>query len=596
MSDPLLEAALQHHRNGNFREAERLYKEILEKNPRQPDALHLFGVLANEAGTPEIAVQLIREAISIHPAEASYHSNLGNALEKLSRFEEAEASYRQAITLHPKYADAYYNLGVLYYRHTRLQESIETFRRALEINPQIAEAWNNLGVALMDVRQYRQSVLCLQAAIKLAPNYAEAYLNLGNVQQRMGSNNEALLSLQKALSLNPEYPNAWNTLGVVLDNLNQPNAIDCFRKALQCKPEYPEALNNLGKMLAFEGDGANGIALLRQAVSLRPNYVDGHWNLALALLLHGQYPEGWKEHEWRWKLENFPSPKRDFSQPQWQGEDFHGKRLLLHSEQGIGDTLQFARFISLAAQRGTHIIFETSPALRRLLSKVEGVTEVVTYGELLPDFDLHCPLMSLPLALGITVETIPAPLQLPGYASQKEAIASRGEEPLKVGLAWAGNPNRGQDNRRSMTLKALARLAEIPGVSFFSLIKGSATSQIAEVAPHMTVVDLCSSDQDFVDTAAHVAEMDLVISVDTSIAHLAGTLGKRVWILLAQAADWRWLRNREDSPWYPTVRLFRQASFGDWSGVMEQVAQELTRLEQQTRATANEGSFSLSSK
>jgi tetratricopeptide (TPR) repeat protein len=592
MNDPALAAALQQHQNGNYREAERLYRTILEQNPRHSDALHLLGVLAHEAGQIDIAIQLIRAAIEIQPAVASYHNNLANVLEKANRRDEAQASYQQAIALHPQYADAHYNLGLSYYLQGELHPSIASFRRAIECNAQLPTAWNNLGVALMDLKHYPQAVTCLQTAIKISPDYTDAHLNLGNALQKMGKNAEAAASIHQALKLKPDHEKAWNTLGVIFDGLDDPGAIDCFRMALKYNPFYPEAMSNLGRMLTFTNQEEEGFALLRKAIELRANYGDANWNLALALLLHGKYKEGWQKHEWRWKIDGFPSPKRNFPQPQWQGEDIRGKRLLLHAEQGFGDTIQFSRFLPMVAASGAHIFLEVREPLRRLMTGIPGIAEVLLYGDQLPDFDLHCPLMSLPFVFGTTLDTIPPPIQFPCLAEDTANANTDSQLPLRIGLVWAGNPSHGLDRRRSMPLQSLIRLKDVPHTSFFCVFKGPATAQIADGASQFQVVDLCSDAKDFVDTAERIASLDLVISVDTAVAHLAASLGKPAWLLISSTPDWRWLCDRHDSPWYPSVRIFRQSIPGDWAGVVEHVAKELASLVQQKSRRVDESPLS----
>ncbi len=596
MNDPALAAALEQHQKGNLREAERLYRAILEENPRHTDALHLLGVLAHAAGQLDIAIELIRAAIEIQPSIAIYHNNLGNALAMANRSQEAQSSYQQAITLNPQYADAYYNLGLSYYLAGQKQTSIESFRKALECDAQLPAAWNNLGVALMDLGHYQQSVACLENAVKISPDYHEAHLNLANSLQKMGRNNEALKCIHQSLKLKPDQEKAWNTLGVIFDNLDDPGAVDCFNMALRYNSTYPEAMSNLGRMLTFTENSAKGFSLLRKAIELRPNYPDAHWNLALALLLHGQYSEGWEKHEWRWKIDSFPSPKRNFSQPLWKGEDLQGKRLLLHAEQGFGDTIQFARFLPLAAAAsGAHILLEVREPLRRLMMGIPGIAEIVRYGDPLPEFDLHCPLMSLPLVFKTTLDTIPAPMQFPALSDFDTKTNLSSELPLQVGLVWAGSPTHGLDRRRSIPLKSLVRLNDIPHLSFFCAFKGAATAEMAEVAPRLPITDLCGNVEDFWDTAKVLAKLDLVISVDTAVAHLAATMGKPVWLLIPHTPDWRWLYNREDSPWYPSVRIFRQTTPGDWNTVVECVTQELAALVRQRSQAAHEQAFRLTS-
>jgi Flp pilus assembly protein TadD len=469
-------SALQHHRAGDFAEAERLYRTILAENSQHADALHLLGVLAVQNDNPEVGASLIREAIALQPSVASYHNNLGTAETKL--------------------------------------------------------------------RNYPAAISSLREAVRLKAN----------------------------------YPDPWNTLGILFHELDDIRAVDCFRNALHLRPEYVEAMSNLGRTLVATHNVKEGISLLRQTIRLRPDHIEAHWGLALALLLDGQYAEGWHEYEWRWRLKNCPFVRKNFSQPQWRGKQLQNKRLLLHPEQGLGDIIQFARFFPLLAAYGGHVILEIPFALRRLLDGIPGVTEIVTYGEKLPPYDLHCPVMSLPLALRITLDTIPEPMQFPALRNHPEKRTIIDEKSLRVGLVWAGNPKHLEDRKRSISLLQLVPLAEIPNVLFFSLAKERVPEQLVEIASQFSVTDLCSSAKDFVDTAEHIATLDLVISVDTAVAHLAATMNKPVWLLLPYTPDWRWLRDREDSPWYPSMRIFRQTRAGDWSEVIERVKNELIQL------------------
>lgn len=580
MNDSAFAAAFQQHQLGNLREAEHLYRAVLQQDARHSDAMHLLGIVVYQSGNAESGAELIRAAIKINPSEAIYYSNLGNILEDLHRHNEAQTNYLHAIALQPQYADAHYNLGLSYYRQGHLQSSIDCFRSALTCNQKLPAAWNNLGVALMELKNYPAAELSLKMAIQLSPDYTEALLNLGNLLQKTGKHAEARIHVEKALRLKPDYAEAWNTLGVIFDNLDLPDAIACFREALQYKPIYPEAISNLGRTLSLVGAGEEGIALLRKAISLKPDFADAHWNLAFALLLHGQYLEGWREHEWRWKMKNLRSPKRNFSQPLWQGENLKGKRLLLHAEQGFGDAIQFSRFIPMAETSEATIILEVREPVRRLMTGIPGVSQIVSYGDPLPDFDAHCPLMSLPLVFGTMLDNIPPPLEFPSLAVSLSQAKTSDTGPLKVGLVWAGNPEHGLDRRRSIPLKALLPLKDISGVSYFCAFKGPAATQTPEL--DFQISDLCSEAKDFFDTAKEIAKLDLVISVDTAVAHLAATLGKPVWLLISHTPDWRWLSGREDSPWYPSMRIFRQRSLGDWNSLIMQVAQELSALAKNT--------------
>ena len=421
---------------------------------------------------------------------------------------------------------------------------------------------------------------------RIWPGYAVAHANLGCALFSLGRFEEAEARHEAALRLEPDYPDALSNLGnALLAQGRFEEAVAAFRAALRLRPDYAEAHANLGAALRDTGDIPEALLHCEAAIELQPGRPDARFNRALALLTAGRYAEGWAEHEHRLALPHYP--RRDLGCPQWQGEPLAGRRILLHAEQGLGDTLQFVRYAPLVAARGGRVILEVQKPLVGLLARMEGVAEVVACGEELPGFDLHCPLMSLPHAFGTTIETIPA--CAPYLAPDPDLVArwaallpsSMGK---RVGLVWAGSPraneprNHYADRRRSLHLRSLAPLAAIPGVEFVSLQLGPRAAEAQSPPAGMAVLDLTAGIADFDDTAALVAGLDLVIAVDTSVAHLAGALGKPVWLLSRFDACWRWLAGREDSPWYPGLRLFRQERPGEWGPVIARVAAELARF------------------
>ena len=413
------------------------------------------------------------------------------------------------------------------------------------------------------------------------PFAVEARINLGAILDQGERHEEALLQYRDALSLRAGDPIALNNRGNTLMKLGRfPEAADSFRQALDRAPDCLEASIGLGTALQREGDAAGAIACFRDTLRREPACAEAHWNLALALLLAGEFREGWQEYQWRWRRDSFTSPPRGFSQPCWDGSPLAGRRILVHGEQGLGDTIQFLRYLPLVAAAGGSVLAECqSASLLPLVQRVPGVGAVFTMGEPLPPFDLQVPLLSLPYLFGTTLENIPP--QLPYLSAPPERIAAwrtrlAGSDGFKVGIVWGGKPV--PDPFRSCTLEALARLGGIPGVILYSLQLGEAAAQAAAPPAGLELVDLTGEISDFGDTAALVSLLDLVISVDTSVAHLAGALGKPVWVLLPFCPDWRWLLDRDDSPWYPTARLFRQPGIGDWDSVIGQVGHELSLL------------------
>jgi tetratricopeptide (TPR) repeat protein len=591
-------SAVQHHQAEHLAEAERLYRQVLVMNAQHADSLHLLGVLALQVGRYDVAADLIGQAIGIDGTVALYYSNRGNALKALGRLDDSVVCYRRAIVLRPRYPEAYNNLATLLQTlgqtaeavtwlrkaitlkpdfpeaHNNLgnllgrgEEAIGCYRRAIALRPGYAEAHNNLGAALKDAGALEEAAACYHSALTLQPDCAEAANNLGIVLVRLGRLEEAADCCRRALALRPDLMEAYDALaGVLADQGRLEEAAACCRQALVLRPEDAAAHDNLGTVLKAQGLAADAIGCFRTAIGLRPDFPNAHRNLAMALLAVGEMAEGWREYEWRWRTADMAGARRDFSQPQWFGETSAGRTLLIHAEQGLGDTLQFCRYAALAADRGLRVVMEVQAPLVRLLSGLPGVERIVAHGDNLPAFDLHCPMQSLPLALGTTLETIPsgAPYLRADAAAWGDRI---GERRPRVGVAWAGNPGMIRDGQRSLSPERLARLFGLAGLRFFSLQK--------DAPPVAGVTDFMAEMTDFADTAGLIANLDLVISVDTAVAHLAAGLGKPVWLLDRFDPDWRWPLGRQDSPWYPSLRIYRQPAPGNWDAALDAVARDL---------------------
>lgn len=548
----LLASGLRLHQAGHLADAERVYRQILTEWPDHATALHFLGVLAHQVGQYGVAAEHISRSVALVPNNARAHSNLGAAHRDNGQSELAVAACRQAIAL----------------------------------DPNLPEAHGNLGNALKDTGQLDDAIVAYRRAVALIPAYADAHYNLGTALAAAGRLDEAVTAFRQAISLRPTHAKALNNLGNALKELGQATeAIVAYRQALALKPDYPEAHHNLGIALQDLRRVDESIAAYRQAIAFRPNFAEYHNNLALALLLRGDFREGWDEHEWRWLCRDSLLPQRTFAQSPWNGEALDGQTLLLRAEQGFGDTIQFIRYAPLAVQRGGKLLIECQAELVRLVQSVACGLQVVARGQPLPAFDTHCPLLSLPRIFATDQTNIPggAPYlhaEIETAEKWRIRLASCGSA-LKVGLVWAGQPAHKNDHNRSMRLADFAPLAAIPGVSFFSLQKGAAAAQQAK-APGLNfdLLDLTAELNDFSDTAGLIANLDLVIGVDTAVVHLAGAMGKPVWTLLPFAPDWRWLRERDDSPWYPTMRLFRQPTRGDWGNVVRRVAESLHYLTQ----------------
>jgi len=626
-------AALAQHKAGDLRQAERLYRQVLTAEPRHSDSLHLLGVIASQTGRSGLAVDLIGQALALAPDTAVYHSNLGNALVPLGRLEEAAACQRRAIALDPLLADAHLSLGRTLRRlgcpreaadcyrdalrldpgdlrgllglgdslaeQDRFDEAADHYHAALALAPEDPGANNNLGAMLHRLGQADAAAARFRRALDSDPDHEEALFNLGTLLREQQDQVAAMACYRRAVGLNPNRADTHNNMGAIL--LLQDRAaesIACFATALRLRPIYPEAQSNLGVAYARLQQPGAAIAAFRTAIALRPDHAEAHNNLAMALLSVGDMAAGWPEYEWRWQAEPNINRHPGFSQPQWMGEPGHGRTLLIHAEQGFGDTLQFCRFAPLARDRGLRVVIAAPRALIRLLGGLAGADALVAQGDPLPPFDLHCPMLSLPLALGTTVETIPAAIpylhaDTAEAASWRARLAPADAAGLRVGLVWAGHRNdtlaitAAVDRQRSLAPAQMAPLLAVPGLQFFSLQKDGPRAP-ATLALHDHMHEM----HDFADTAALVANMDLVISVDSAVAHLAGALGRPVWLLDRFGHCWRWLHGRHDSPWYPDLRIFRQPAPGAWDPVLAEVAAALHELADAWRSVAA-GKFSL---
>lgn len=473
------------------------------------------------------------------PAELLALLRIAVAHEQAGRMAEAEAAYRDILGRNPDHVPTLHHFGLLAAARGRPDVAATLIGRAAELAPHDPAACNNHGNMLAAAGQLDAAFASHLRTVALHPGYQNAYLSLSNALERRGALSAAIATCQRALALDPGYWQAKSNLATLLHDVG-------------CLPE--------------------AIAIYR-AVLIECNDPAVHVNLAHSLLASGDFQEGWSHYEHRTSLPMHDGQRFRDAAPRWRGEPAAGMTLMVHAEQGLGDTIQFCRYLVLAAARGCRVVFEVQPVLRRLTAGLAGVDQIVVQGQALPPFDLHCPLMSLPGILGTRVETIPGNVPyLVADIADTAVWAARmpHQSGLRVGLAWAGNPQLSADGRRSIPAELLAPLLDCSGIAFFSLQKG-------HQAP-AGVVDLMNDVSDFADTAALIANLDLVISVDTAVAHLAGAMGKPVWLLNRHDSDWRWLRDRDDSPWYPTLRQFRQASPGDWDGVIARVEAELRRM------------------
>lgn len=515
---------------------------VLALEPGDAEAMHLLGILAHQRGANEEAIEWIGGAIREIPGEPVYHSNLGEVLRAAGRFEEA----------------------------------ISAYHRALGLAPALPEVHNNLGNALSAQGDLAGAEAAYRRAIELKADYAGALANLGSVLSDQGRHAEAVIACRRALKSQPHFPPAGNNLGVALIALGQPaEAVAVLRRVIELHPQMAAAHKNLGDALVELGAFAGADAAFARALELNPANANARFSQGLLALLLGNFERGWPLYEARRDV--FRQSRRGFSQPMWEGEPLAHRRILVHAEQGFGDAIQFVRYVRLlAAKCDGEVIVECQRELVSLFSRLNGVSAVVAYGDALPEFDVHAPMLSLPWLFQTTAESIPAevPYLFPDpqrVADWAGRLGERSSSRLRVGMVWASNPENRQARKRDIALRQLEPLWKLDGVDFFSLQMGSSAARTS--AAHLT--DHTGQLQDFADTAAFLVQLDLIISVDTATPHLAGALGLPVWTLLAQVPDWRWGVTGEKTAWYPTMRLFRQPSPGDWESVIRQVAQEL---------------------
>jgi len=495
------------------------------------------------------------------------------ALHQAGRLAEAETLYRAVLAAAPDNFDALHLIGVLAHQQGRHTEAVALIGAALAQRPDEPVALANRSAALNALRRFDESLADCDKAIAAKPDHVDALINRALALKELNRPHEALASCDKALRLKPDSADACNNRGLALFALQRPvDALASYERALALDPHNAEACNNRGLTLYELGRIDEARTSFDRAVAIRPAFAQAHWNRAQAMLLAGDFEQGWRAHEWR--LKAHPELQRAFAQPLWLGDrPLAGKTILLHAEQGLGDTLQFCRYAPLVAAQGARVVLEVQKPLFDLLRDLPGVATVVARGEALPEFDVHCPLLSLPLAFGTTLESIPAAIP---YLRPPTDRAAAWKERLgtttrpRIGLVWSGNAGHKRDRARSIPLYALMPLFDLEA-TFVSLLKEVRAADAAVLQQSAKLIDVSADLETFADTAALIAQLDLVIAVDTSVAHLTGALGKPLWLLLPTAPDWRWLCDRDDSPWYPDARLFRQNATRAWGPVVAHV-------------------------
>ncbi len=541
----LLHQAKALHSAGQLDGAVALYHQVLDAQSTNVDALFLLGQAYHVMGKLEDAVACLEQTVNLAPRSAEAHNYLGALSAQQGKLQEAESSYRAAIKEDPKYVPAHGNLATVLHQQGKPEEAVIYCRRGLV----------------------------------LAPNSAELHCNLGAFLTNLGRCDEAVASCRRALALKPDYVEAYYNLSrALVDQGNLDEAAACCRRAIELRPDAAEAQGNLAFVLMKQHKPAETAACLQRLLTLTPDDVEAHFTYSQVLLQLGRFSEAWPEYEWRLKR---PGQQETLPEPRWDGSPLSGRTILLLSEQGLGDDLQFIRYAELVKQQGATVLVGCRRPVARLLATCPGVDSVAVVGEPVPHFDLYVPLPSLPRIFRTSLDTIPC--RVPYVAPDAQLISSwaRELEPdrsFKIGIAWQGSPTNPSDLQRSIPLAHFAGIAKMLGVRLYSLQIGPGREQLDEFAGAWPITDLGNRLGDFYNTAAIVRNLDLVITCDSAPAHLAGALAMPVWVALPFVADWRWMLERADSPWYPTMRLFRQTSPRDWPGVFRRIEDSLAAV------------------
>ena len=603
---------------GRREEALTAFERALELQPDFAKAARNMGIVLQELGRWDPAESALRRAVELAPAAAVNHAALGGLLRQRGKMAEAIASYRAAVERAPADPDIWFAFGNLLraekrdleaaaYGHAlelkpdwasalsnlagaRLglgaaSEAEELSRRAVALEPANMELVINLGTILQAGERYEEAIACYRQALESDDGLVQAHINLAAALQASGKGQAALAEAERAVALAPESVEAQGSLGhVLLQEGRFAEAESAYRRQLALASDRAAVFIALGDALRGQEKLAEAIEAYREGLALAPDDANAHANLALALLAAGDYAQGWPEYEWRWRADGFPNENRDLARPRWTGGDLTGKTILLHAEQGHGDTIQFLRYLPLVAAKGGRVILECHAPVMPLAAEMPGVAEVLPLGAKLPEFDVEAPLMSLPHIFGSTLENLPPAncFRVPVDLVEKWHKRWKSVPGWRVGLAWQGSTSYRGDRFRSLALSRLAGPLLVPGYGFVSLQIGFGREQIAETGYGGRLLDPKAEGEygreafaDFLETAAMLEALDLVITVDTAIAHLAGALGRTTWLLLPRPADWRWLTERSDSPWYPSMRIFRQSTAGDWAGVLHEVERAL---------------------
>jgi tetratricopeptide (TPR) repeat protein len=611
--------ALDFHQSGTRENAVRLISAAIHNNPENPNYYRSLGDVLKSQGQLNQAMRCYQKSIQLAPQSFETYFKLGIAHHDQGNLSEAICFYQKAAHIKPDFVEALYNIGLAYQDLHRLEDALAYYAQAIQIKPDYAEAHNNKGKVYKDQGDLAKAVACFQQAIQLKADFAEPYFNLGDILSESGQLPAAIENYKIALRYRPDLIEAYNNLGnalksqgdfdAAIENYRQvvrlkPNLAEAYynlgsalrlkedfkgavanlRYALRLKSDYAKAYNNLGLAFKNQGDLDSAIKNFSQALGINPHLAEAHWNRSFVYLLQGEFKKGWQDYDWRFQQARWKTlyPHR-YDRPRWDGSVCRDKTIFVHDEQGLGDTLQFVRYIPMVKSRCATVIFETRKSLIPLLKRFPGVDQFIIRSVDQPaaeNWDFYIPLLSLPKIFNTQLKTIPHTVPYINAEPKKveywrQRLTDNG---FKVGIVWAGRPMHTNDRHRSCALQQFLPFCEIPGIQLIGLQKGAGAAQVQNLPAEMGFVNFGEAFEDFSDTAGLIENLDLIISVDTAGAHLAGAMGKPVWVLLSFIPDWRWMMDREDSPWYPTMRLFRQKTHGGWEAVFQQVEKELRML------------------
>jgi len=570
---------------GRLDDAETEYLVILQTNPTHHQALYSLGTIAYRRGNLKSAIELVEQAIDNGPKLPKFQNTLGLLYEEAGQTEKALNCYRTALDIKPDYAEALHNIAILALTKGDYQTASEYAKKALTAEPGFPQACNTLGFCLQQQGHLQDAAVFFNKAVELKPDYAEAYNHLGVLLTDQSNYIEAVDAFEKALLIDPEYAELYNNIAIAKKNLRAfDEAIKYLNKAIQLEPDFYQAYQNLANSLRSKGLLEEALQYYNRAIELNPDYAEAHWNRCLTLLLNGDLAEGFKQYQCRIEpsLEIITYPHA-YDKPKWDGRPINGKTIFIHYEQGFGDNIQFIRFLPMLKAIGATVLFEAREPMLDLLKDFPGIDRLIEAqleNPVTEDFDFYAALMDLPAIFQTDTESIPA--NIPYLSADKERSEKWKQrfatDDFKVGIVWAGKPSHDDDTNRSCKLSNFAPLASIDGIKLYSLQKGGPAEQIHQF--DIEIENLAPDLLSFADTAAAIENLDLVISVDTAVLHLAAAMGKPTWGLIQYSPDWRWMLNRTDSPWYPTLKLFRQKNYADWKDVFEEVKQKLQDITQ----------------